>query len=210
MRDISPQSRWPPLAWFTPAAALFVVADQADQHIGNSVLLGAPLDETAHVLTALLVIWALGGVADRFLLPALVTSVAVDLDHLPRDLGQTWLTAGTPRPYTHSLLTIAVVLSVAALAKSRRESAIGVALGLVVHFWRDLAEPGTGVALLWPLSSASISLPHASYLGVMAVAIAAGLVRAVRYRPNEAVREGHQEPDHASARSAASILRRDC
>lgn len=208
MRDISFQSRWPPLAWFAAAAGLFVFADQADQHIGTSVLLGAPLDETAHVLTALLVIWALGGVACRFLLPALVASVAIDLDHVPRDLGQTWLTDGTPRPYTHSLLTIAVVLLVAALAKRRREIAIGVALGLVIHFWRDLAEPGTGVALLWPLSSVSFSLPHASYLVVMAVTIVAGLVRAVRRRPSEGGRERRQEPDDASARSGASSLGR--
>ena len=57
-------------------------------------------------------------------MPALISSVAIDLDHIPGRLSVGWLTAGTPRPYTHSLLTIAVVLVSAWVLRRRREQCI--------------------------------------------------------------------------------------
>jgi membrane-bound metal-dependent hydrolase YbcI (DUF457 family) len=119
-----------------------------------------------------LVLWALGRTAcRRFLIPALIASVAIDLDHVPGQLGAHWLTAGTPRPYTHSLLTIVVVLGVALVGRRRRDVALGIALGLAIHFFRDLSEPGSGVALLWPWSDHSFSLPHGSYVASMALVV---------------------------------------
>jgi inner membrane protein len=175
--------------WISPAvlalaALVFVAADVADTWTGGSSFLpSGPLDETAHLLTALMVVWAIGGaVFDRLLVPALVTSVAIDLDHIPRELGATWLTAGTPRPYTHSLLTIAVALTGAWLWRRRRSVLLGVALGLAIHFWRDLSEPGSGVSLLWPLSDRSFNASHASYLIVMAIAFVAGMWRSLRWQ----------------------------
>jgi inner membrane protein len=133
------------------------------------------------VLTTLIVLWAIGGaVFDRLLVPALIASVAIDVDHVPGQLGAQWLTAGTPRPYTHSLLTIAVVLFAALLWKRRRTVLLGVALGLALHFWRDMAEPGTGVALAWPFSDASFSFPQLAYLAMMGAAFAVGLHRSIR------------------------------
>jgi inner membrane protein len=163
-------------------AALFLLADFGDQLTGgDAVLTSGPLDEIAHVLTALMVLWAIGGVAwDRLLVPALIISVAIDLDHLPKDLGQTWLTAGTPRPYTHSLLTIAVLLSGAWLWRRHRAVLLGLTLGLTIHFWRDTAEPNSGVALLWPVSNHSFSTPHVAYLALMALAFGVGMWRSVR------------------------------
>ena len=164
---------------FALVVLVFVAVDYADQHVGASIVVAAPLDETAHLLTALLIIWAVGGAVDGIAIPILITSVAIDLDHLPADFGQTWLTAGTPRPYTHSLVMIALVLAGTYVPRARKWS-VAIAVGLVVHFWRDLAEPGTGVALFWPVSSASYSLPHTSYLVVMGLVMAIGLVRALR------------------------------
>jgi hypothetical protein len=155
------------------AAVVFLVADWGETRAGASFIPGGPLDETAHVLTMLIVLWALGErVGERFGPAALVASVTIDVDHVPQYLGFDFLTRGTPRPYSHSLLTIVVVLLLAVLWRRRRDVLLGVALGLVVHFWRDLSEAGSGVALLWPLSDDSFSLPRPSYLLIMAAVVA--------------------------------------
>ena len=104
---------------------------------------------------------------------------------MPQYLGHDFLTRGTPRPYTHSLLTIAVVLMLAVLWRRRRDLFLGIALGLVFHFWRDLSEYGSGVALLWPFSEHSFALSQASYLPLMGAFV---LVSAVRCRSRRRVR----------------------
>ncbi len=161
------------------AAALGLAAfDCGSQLAGESFFPGGPLDELAHLLTTVLVVWALGRRArERFLVPALFASVLIDLDHLPGRLGINWLTAGLPRPYTHSLLTIAALLVGALLWRRRRDVLLGVALGLAIHFWRDLAEPGGGVALLWPVSHHALSLPHAGYAMAMLAIVAVDAYR---------------------------------
>jgi membrane-bound metal-dependent hydrolase YbcI (DUF457 family) len=69
-------------------------------------------------------------------------------------------------------LTIAVVLIVATLWRKHQDLLLGVAIGLAIHFFRDLGEPGSGVSLLWPFSYHSFSLPHAAYLVAMAAVVA--------------------------------------
>ena len=171
------------------AVVALVLGDLLFRTAGDSFFPGGPLDEIAHVLTALIVLWALGPrICDRFLVPALVASVVIDLDHVPRELGHDFLTRGTPRPYTHSLLSIVVVLVVAALWRSRRDVMLGIAIGLAIHFWRDMSEADAGVALLWPFSDHSFTLSHSGYLIVMGLFAAAAAVRcrraaSVSYRP---------------------------
>lgn len=102
-----------------------------------------------------------------------MASVVIDADHIPQHLGSDFLTAGTVRPYAHSLTTI-VVLLLLSLPRSRwRSVTLGAAIGVASHLWRDLAEPhGSGVALLWPLSDRAFSTPALVYLvsiGVLAV-----------------------------------------
>lgn len=170
----------PPLTRSTLALASvgLVASDIGSMLAGDATFPGGPVDEIAHVLTMLLILWALGPrVTERFGMPALVASVAIDIDHIPDRLGAHWLTAGTPRPYTHSLLTIVVVLLLAACWRRRRVLLLGVALGLGLHFWRDLADPGSGVALLWPFSNHSFSFPHALYLAAMAGVVVAAAWR---------------------------------
>lgn len=165
------------------AAAFLCPLDWGSQMAGESVVPGGSLDESAHLLTTLLVVWALGeSVAKRVLGPALVASVAIDIDHVPQHLGTQFLTMGTPRPYTHSLLTILVVLAMAGRSRRRRQGLLGVALGLGIHFGRDLGEPGSGVALLWPFSYRSFSLPHWSYVAVMVAVVAAVVLRLAHQR----------------------------
>lgn len=159
-------------------ALVFTGADAAYRATGDAFIPGGPLDETAHLLTALIVLWALGPwICERFMAPALVASVAIDLDHVPQYLGDYIFTRGTPRPYTHSLLTIAVVLAAALIWRRRRDMLVGVGLGLVIHFWRDLSESHAGVSLLWPLTDRSFTLPHTAYLLVMAAFVVAAAAR---------------------------------
>jgi inner membrane protein len=151
------------------AVILLVGADWGTRLAGDTVIPGGPLDELAHLLTTLVVLWALGSRArERFLVPALIAAVAIDLDHIPARLGADWLTAGTPRPYTHSLLTIVVMVAIAVLWRRRRDLLLGVAIGLAIHFWRDMGEGGSGVSLLWPVSYHSFQYPHGLYVAVMA------------------------------------------
>lgn len=161
-----------------PPAALVLAAgglgltDWAYRRVSSSLSAGA-LDETAHALTVLLVLWAMGGRSCRpLVVPALVGSVAIDVDHIPRELGSCWLTAGTPRPYTHSLLTIAVLLIAASLWRRRRMAIVGFALGVSVHFMRDLADSSAGVSLLWPWSNRPFTIPRGAYLAGVALLIA--------------------------------------
>ena len=163
------------------AVVVLVGADWGTRLAGDTVFPGGPLDEIAHLLTTLLVLWALGSrVCRRFLVPALIASVAIDLDHIPGRLGAEWLTAGTPRPYTHSLLTIALALALAWRWRGRREVLLGIVIGLAIHFWRDMGEGASGVSLLWPLSDHSFQYPHGVYVAVMAVVVLIDAARCVR------------------------------
>ena len=154
------------------AAILLAVGDWAARLAGDSVIPGGPLDELAHLLTTLLVFWALGSRArKRFLVPALIASVAIDIDHIPDRLGVDWLTAGTPRPYTHSLLMIVVLITAAVMWRRRSDVLVGLAIGLGIHLFRDMGEGGSGVSLLWPFSYHSFQYPHGLYVAAMAALV---------------------------------------
>jgi inner membrane protein len=190
------------------AALLLALADWGSQRAGSSVVPGGPLDELAHGLSTMLVVWALGPrIAGRFLVPALIASVAIDADHIPGRLGANFLTAGTPRPYTHSVLTVVVVFALAALCRTtaRRRILLGMSLGLVIHFWRDLSESGTGVPLLWPFTDAGASLPHWTYVVAMVAVVVIGWRRnAVRRSPADLRAASRQRPGwHPSAKGEA-------
>lgn len=119
------------------------------------------LDWSAHLATAVLLLVNLPlPLPARMLVAALLTSVVIDVDHIPHYLGQTWLTDGTPRPYPHSLFPVAVALAVAALLRrpAHRSIAVGVALGLIAHLARDIAT-GPGIPLLWPVTDAAFRIP---------------------------------------------------
>jgi inner membrane protein len=164
-------------------AAGLVAADTGSHLGGEAFFPGGPLDELAHLLTALLVLWALGRrVCERVMVPALIASVAIDLDYLPERLGANILSAGTPRPYTHSLLTVIVFAVAAALWRSRRRVLLGVVLGLVAHFWRDLSDPYGSVALIWPVSDRSFGLPTWSYAALLAGIVVVLVLRGNRLR----------------------------
>jgi inner membrane protein len=180
-------------------AVLLAAADWGTRLAGDTVIPGGPLDELAHLLTTLVFFWALGPRArERFLVPALIASVAIDLDHIPGRLGVDWLTAGTPRPYTHSLLTIAIVLASAYALRRRRDLLLGVAIGLAIHLWRDMGEGESGVSLLWPISKHSFQYPHGAFVAVMAVLVVIDARRCAEAK--RAVDRVLVQPPHAGGR----------
>ena len=166
------------------AAVLLLGADTLYRQVGASIGTGN-FDELAHAATALVCLnllprrWR-----DPILAPALAASVLIDLDHVPQYVFHAYFfTQGTPRPYTHSLLTVVVCGVIAVAWRRRRVLWVGVVVGLLLHFVRDLAEGGyTGVALFWPLSDHSVTYSHRLYLGLMAAAVVVNLGLLVRTR----------------------------
>jgi inner membrane protein len=129
------------------------------------------LDEPAHLATGALVTAAgsaaHGGLSRNTWIAALASSVLIDLDHLPRALGSDVLTAGTPRPYTHSAATV-LCLAIACVATRRRTASpilAGCVIGVSAHLLRDA---GTApVALWWPASDAGVTIPYRVYFAVL-------------------------------------------
>jgi inner membrane protein len=178
------------------AIVLFAVDQLAYQQVGTFVPLQGPLDWTEQLLTILFIAWALPPLIGRGrILAALIASVVIDADHIPGYLGSQILTAGIPRPYTHSLATVVVLLALAAARPNWRGWASGAALGVLSHLWRDLAEPrGSAVALFWPLSDRVVMTSATLYFSSIAALVVAALVRAVRADVRSAA------PDARSAR----------
>ena len=134
------------------------------------VLVLGPVDWSAHLATALLLVANLPRPADgRIVLAALVASMALDHDHIPHMVGAGWLTEGTPRPYPHSLATVVIAFALAARlpAGAPRAVAVGVAGGVMAHLTRDVAT-GDGVALLWPLTDRAVRVPFWAYAAAVA------------------------------------------
>jgi LexA-binding, inner membrane-associated putative hydrolase len=141
----------------------------------------ALFDEPAHLATGLVALAAFGlWFEGPVLLAVLIGSVLIDVDHVPHVLGSGILEHGVPRPYTHSLGTILVVVAALAWLRNRqaRRFTTVVALALAVHFVRDAAEPGgPGVSLLWPLSDHGFTIAYGWYAGAIAVLAAVALRR---------------------------------
>jgi membrane-bound metal-dependent hydrolase YbcI (DUF457 family) len=163
-------------------ATLAFVADELLYHWLGAKDIGfrGPFDEIAHLLTTLLIVWAL--FVPRFdrrqLLPVLIASCAIDLDHIPGQFGSTLLTLGGPRPVTHSLATVTALLLVALLWRRKRLVFLALTLGVVSHLWRDLAEPaGSAVPLFWPISDEGVHLSSVFYLSSIAIFASVALGR---------------------------------
>src|SRR5690242_3017172 len=96
--------------------AFVVGLDVAHRALPAGVLMTGVLDEPAHLATAALALLACTTPMTRtrhrrLLLTALVSSMAIDLDHVPMYLGLA--EAGGGRPPSHSLATVAVLIAAA-------------------------------------------------------------------------------------------------
>jgi inner membrane protein len=149
------------------------------------------LDEPAHLLTAWLVLAALGlgSLRTPVVRWALAGAVLIDLDHVPLYLWGEPVAQQGSRPVAHAAVTVAVLLLVAALARRRaRTAALGLAMGVALHLVRDVVgEPG--VPLFWPADADDVLLPYGGYLALLVLAATVATARAVR-RPAVSGRGG--------------------
>lgn len=157
---------------FYAALTIFLVDVMTDR-LAPSLVIAGLLDEAGHVATAIILMAA----ATRrptgtFILAALVAVVAIDIDHVPREVfGWAGITAGAPRPYPHSLITPLITGMWALRARhSGRDLAAGLTFGLLTHLLRDAAT-GSGLALFWPLTKRVVEMTYALYVGILLVAL---------------------------------------
>lgn len=171
------RSRVAPLA----LVAMILTIDAVRGHVTSYLLFGL-LDEVCHLATAVLVLdattrWHARHTPPRFLLAALLASVLIDVDHVPMDLlSSDIITAGTPRPYTHSLTTMVVLLVATGVLRHRRSATpvAGVTVGVGLHLLRDLAT--APVALWWPVAAHGLEVSYGWYAAVLVLAMLAGAV----------------------------------
>ncbi len=153
----------------------------------GSFLHVALTDEPAHAVTALLTVaavatWHRAWRAPAIRLAALLGGTAIDLDHLPDALGWYGLSAGTARPHTHTLATLALLLGIARCKRgARRRALLAAALGLGVHFLRDLVE-GSTVPLLWPVTRYGFAVAYGWYAALLVVCVGMIVGGALRQR----------------------------
>lgn len=132
----------------------------------------AALDWTAHGATALLALGALR--RGRRGLPAatvLAATIAIDLDHLPAELGLRRAGRRAGRPASHCALTAGLLLSAGVVPRLGRV-APAAAAAVAVHLVRDMATGG--VPLAWPLRAGQVTLPYAAYVAALAALATAG------------------------------------
>jgi hypothetical protein len=142
----------------------------------------APLDLLAHAATAAILL-APCRPPDRppWRLAALGGAMLLDLDHLPQACGSWWLAARGERPYPHSLIFAAALVTLGnRLAGARRDLAVGTAAGIATHLVRDMATGG--VLLLWPLHRRSIRIPYWGYAALLILGTGARLSAPSRER----------------------------
>ncbi len=166
----SPRGPWALARWTIPVSFMTVLLLDgaiAVSHLGFPAL--GLLDEPAHAATAILVLAALKpGHPLQWLIAFFVGAVGIDLDHVPLLFGSDAFSSGTGRPYTHSLLTVALALGLAAATPRGRSVVLAFALGLVTHLSRDLATGG-GVALLWPFTPHRLLVPYVAWVGSLSL-----------------------------------------
>lgn len=176
---------WRVLLAGSAALAIVLLIDVWLAGAQRPLLERAIADETGHLLTAVLLLVALPlALPGRFVAGALLGAVAIDLDHLPLILGSDLLTQQTNRPFTHSLVTVALIAAISFLLPARwRWLGMGLAAGLLAHFWRDLATSTAGVPLLWPWQRFGFTLPYWLYVSVLMGCVAVATWRQHRREP---------------------------
>jgi inner membrane protein len=172
--------------------AAIVITDRTIEWHGFSFVLRAMVDEPCHLATALVVLGAITRVRGappnpRFGWTMLLCSVLIDVDHLPQEFGSSILTAGTPRPYTHALWVVLVLIMGMYVARywSRRaptptsttavQILLGAAWGVSAHFLRDVAT--APMSLWWPITNAPVEVPYLWYVLALVLIVAIPVVR---------------------------------
>ncbi|NEM05969.1 metal-dependent hydrolase [Geodermatophilus normandii] len=182
------------------ALAAVVVLDLALAARSWSIPVEAVLDEPAHLVTAWLLLTAVGVRSRQVVVWALAGAVLIDLDHLPLYAGFA-VTAGGGRPVSHSVTAVLVLLVAAGVWRAQRTRLAALALGVVLHLVRDLGS-GPGVPVLWPWLSDSLRVPYVVYLAVLVAAVAVVAVRAWRNGAGATASPGRTTPGSPPRRQA--------
>ena len=168
-----------PLCVLAVIVALDALAGESD-----SLLLTGIRDEPEHLATAWLFLAAflpLRGHA--FYCWALLGSVVIDLDHIPLYLWNVLTADEGSRPVTHSLATVVLLAAGGAVVSPRhRTPLLGLALGVLLHFVRDLAD-GPGIPAFWPLTAYNVTMDHTVSVVVLTVVAVAAAVRRLLTAP---------------------------
>jgi inner membrane protein len=162
-----------------------------------SLLFDGVTDEVAHLATASIGVLALFDPAGlrrhgRLVVAALVASVVIDLDHIPLYMGLPHISA-EGRPYSHSLITVALLLALSRAWKGRGVVLRGAALGVVLHLLRDAAT-GPGLPIVSCHGLADLRMPYTWYAAALTVLAAIAMKRRLRLDAEQS----------ATRRSAAS------
>lgn len=176
--------RWLRTPWVPPAAVVAVGGlDAALQTRDWSVPVMGMLDDSAHVATAGVILAALLPQHAARLAPwALAGSVLIDLDHVPLYAWGALSTGPDRRPGTHSLITVAALGLAAAAIPRLRTPLSGLALGVLLHFVRDIGT-GPGLPVLWPAARKSFRVRYASYSLPLSAMAAVTAIRRRRGSP---------------------------
>jgi inner membrane protein len=167
-------------------------------------------DESAHLLTAALALSAWYAIRRtrpprEFIGSALIFALLIDSDHVPGELFHNDLISrGTYRPYGHTLLVVATILMIAALApKGRVRNVVrGSAIGVALHLLRDL--PTGGVPLFWPIVNWTVRYPYSMYGAILLASAAAPFLMTLRR--GSAHRAAHRDaPPTDDGRARARI-----
>lgn len=161
-------------------AAVCVCVDRVIPWHGMGFTLRAVIDEPCHMATAVVVLGAITRLRSKpphptFVASMLACSVLVDLDHLPQEFGSSVLTADVPRPYTHALWVLALLIAAAAATRrwsskpTRAYLLAGAAWGVGAHFLRDVAT--APMSLWWPISDVAVQVPYWWYVLALALMV---------------------------------------
>jgi len=164
------------------AGVVFAI-DQLLATFSPGIVASGLLDESAHVITARLVIGPrLAFLDSSFAAGVLIGSVLIDVDHVPLLLLKLPMDSAEDRPVSHSLLVPILVGAISTTTRGRVQSALlGVATGTLCHFMRDLSCGG--IPAYWPFTRRLIAVPYAVY-AVSILGLATRMMIANRRSPN--------------------------
>ncbi|HEV2752502.1 MAG TPA: metal-dependent hydrolase [Solirubrobacteraceae bacterium] len=133
------------------------------------------VDWTGHFATIAILLAASSRRLPTALIAGTFAATLIDLDHIPDLFGEEGISDVTPRPVSHSMVTVLVAGAIAAAVRARAPRygafAVGIALGVAMHLLRDVFT-GPGVSLFWPLSAEPVNGAFLVYLVAM-IAVAA-------------------------------------
>lgn len=185
---------------FLPILLLVIVLglDSLAQSERTGLIVGGLLDEPAHLATAALILLALAGsdwmlAHRRWTASALAASMAIDVDHIPLYAHVPHIAVDGGRPFTHSLVTVVVLLLLAASVRRIRTILLGLSAGVALHFVRDVAT-GPGVSLWWPLASKGVEVHYSTYILMLGIVAVVGILRSVNPPRGQSPAEREAEP----------------